>query len=134
MLRSTLVALGASCCFACSAGGDTTREEHAFGDAAGRACQVTLEKSSPSAPSLSATVSCDGEGRQCSSEATSCFQLSVDDMSHRVLNCPACCRGTASSFISSDCSELRCQSDSDCVYARATCQDGACECPNGICE
>lgn len=95
---------------------------------------ATLEKTSPDAPSLSQSVSCTSEGKQCSREATPCFQLSVEAQKREVQNCPACCQGTASSFVSKDCSTLVCETDADCVYARATCQDGKCACPNGYCE
>src|SRR6478752_375441 len=128
------------CCFAlwatsaCSAGNDTISEHHAFTDAVGRSCQAVLEKTSASAPSLSDSVSCDSDAKQCSSESNPCFQLSVDDVSGEVRNCPACCKGTASSFTSSDCSALICNTDADCVYSRARCVGGACVCTNGICE
>jgi hypothetical protein len=119
---------------ACSSGKDTTAEQHAFHDDGGRQCRATLEKTSPNAPSVSESVSCEGEGKPCSAEARACFQLNVDDASNQVRNCPACCKGTASSFVSSECSALICEVDTDCVYARAQCQDGVCVCPNGICE
>ncbi|HYP91221.1 MAG TPA: hypothetical protein VEQ59_23810 [Polyangiaceae bacterium] len=119
---------------ACSAGNDTISEEHSFTDGAGRSCRAVLEKTSVSAPSLSDTVSCDSGTRQCSAESKPCFQLSVDNDSGEVRNCPACCQGTASSFTSSDCSPLVCNTDADCVFARAQCVGGACTCENGICE
>jgi hypothetical protein len=130
-LRALLALLTA---LACSSGKDTTAEEHAFDDARGHVCRATLEKTSPSAPSVSQSVSCEGDARQCSTEATPCFQLNVDGESTEVRNCPACCKGTASSFVASDCSSLVCENDAGCVYARARCQDGVCVCPNGYCE
>jgi hypothetical protein len=121
-------------CGACSAGSDTSSERHAFEDGAGRACEAALEKTSSSAASLSVAVSCDGDGKQCSKEAKPCFQLNVDDLNQGLYNCPACCRGSASSFVAADCSALVCETDADCVYSRARCLGGACSCPNGICE
>ncbi len=132
MLRTAIFAWLAA--VACSAGSDTSSEQHAFTDDAGRSCQAALEKSSPDTPSLSQSVSCDGEARQCSAESSPCFQLTVDDASQQVQNCPACCRGTASSFNSADCSRLLCKTDADCVYSRAQCLGGACVCENGLCE
>jgi hypothetical protein len=121
-------------CVACSAGGDTVSEQHDFSDSAGRSCRATLEKASPGTPSLTQAVSCEGYSRQCSTESRPCFQLNVDDMSEQINNCPACCRGSASSFNSTECSALVCETDADCVYARAQCLGGACVCPDGICE
>jgi len=132
MLRSGILACLA--CVSCSAGGDTSTEKHAFSDSAGRVCDATLEKSSPATPSVTASVSCDGEGRQCSAESTACFELTVDDVTNQLANCPACCRGSASSFVSADCSALVCVTDVDCVYSRAQCVGGACVCPSGVCE
>src|ERR1041384_6695899 len=86
---STLTLLG--CWGACAGGKETSPEEHAFSDADGRACRATLEKTSPSAPSVSESVSCEGEVRACSNEATPCFELSVTTDTYAVMNCPACC-------------------------------------------
>lgn len=119
---------------ACSAGADTSPEPHAFADDAGRSCTATLEKTSPTARSVSQSVACDGEGRQCSKESNPCFQLTVNAETKQIENCPACCRGTATSYNSADCSALICETDVDCVYSRAQCVGGACVCPNGICE
>jgi hypothetical protein len=132
MLRVAL--LGWLSCVACSADADTSAEQHVFTDAAGRSCEATLEKSSPSAPSLSQSVRCDGDARQCSPEASACFQLTIDDMTHQIHDCPACCRGTATSYREADCSALVCELDADCVFARAQCSGGACVCPSGGCE
>jgi hypothetical protein len=127
-------ALAVVSCIACASGNDTIAEDHAFTDAVGRQCVATLTKTSASAPSSSQAVSCENGGKQCSAEASPCFQLNVEDESNQVRNCPACCKGTASSFVSSECSPLLCQVDADCVYARAKCESGACSCPNGLCE
>jgi len=132
MLRSVFVV--ALTCAACSAGGDTHAEKHPFGDSAGRSCEATLERTSASAPSVGESVACDGEPKQCSKASTPCFELTVDDETKQLNNCPACCRGTASSFVAAECSALVCVTDADCVYARAQCLGGACVCPNGLCE
>ena len=132
VLRSApLLLVGAA---ACSAGNVAVSEEHAFSDGSGRSCRATLEKASASSPSLSSSIGCDGEAKQCSKESAACFQLSVDDTTFGVRNCPACCKGTASSYLAADCSALVCNTDVDCVYARATCVGGACVCANGVCE
>ena len=132
MRRGLALALLAA--VACSAGNDTHAEQHPFSDGQGRTCRATLEKASPNAASVGESVSCEGETKQCSAESTPCFQLSIDATSGAVLNCPACCKGTASSFVSSDCSAIVCETDPDCVYTRAQCLNGACTCPNGVCE
>jgi hypothetical protein len=132
MLRLALWLLCLS--LACSSGKATTREQHGFSDAVGHACQATLEKTSSSSPVVSESVSCDREAKQCSSEATPCFQLSIDRVSYAIVNCPACCKGSASSFAKADCSPLVCETDADCVYAQAKCADGACSCPTGYCD
>jgi len=135
MWHSTWVrALALFSCSACASGNDVITEDHAFDDDAGRQCVATLTKTSASAPSSSQAVSCASGGKQCSAEASPCFQLNVEDESNQIRNCPACCKGTASSFVSSDCSPLLCQVDTDCVYARAKCDGGSCSCPNGLCE
>lgn len=121
-------------CLACSAGADTTWEEHAFDDEAGRTCRARLEKASSSAASLSQAVSCDAEGKACSKDSQPCFQLNFDAMTEALYNCPACCLGTASSFVQAECSPLICATDADCVYARSQCVGGACVCPSGACE
>ena len=132
---SNLVALLAaiSALGACSSD-DTYKEQHAFVDSASRSCQATLEKTSPSSPSVSSSITCDGLARECSDESTSCFVLSLDTETRLLRNCPACCKGTASSFFNADCSSLACASDSDCVFAEATCVEGLCGCPSGYCE
>jgi hypothetical protein len=119
---------------ACAGGKETTPEEHPFNDAQGRTCRATLEKTSPSAPSVSESVSCEGSPRACSGEATPCFELNVTTDTYAVTNCPACCRGSASSYVSEECSPVLCESDDDCIYARAVCSSGACQCPEGVCE
>ena len=119
---------------ACSSGKPTTQEQHDFSDASGRVCQATLDKTSPGAPAVKESVSCDGAAAQCSSESSPCFQLSIDRDSYAVRNCPACCKGTASSFAAVDCSPVVCAVDSDCVYAQAKCLNGACSCPSGYCD
>ena len=83
---------------------------------------------------MSEAVSCVGDARQCSSESSPCFELSVDHDGYAIRNCPACCLGSASSFLSADCSAIVCSVDSDCIYRQAKCQDGACVCPNGNCD
>jgi hypothetical protein len=119
---------------ACSSGKATTSEDHPFDDSAGHRCQAKLAKTSPTSPPVSETVTCDGEAKPCSAEATPCFELNVDRESFAIKNCPACCRGSASSFTSADCSPVLCASDTDCIYRQATCVDGACACPNGYCD
>lgn len=103
-------------------------------DDAGRACDATLEKTSPTAPVVSESVSCDGAARQCSSESSPCFQLNVDTVSYEIRSCPACCRGSASSFSLADCSTVLCTTDDDCIYMQAKCQSGKCRCPLGYCD
>ncbi len=131
--------LGLAFCLACAAlacsSNSVTRESRDFSDAAGRACQATLEKTSTSAAAVSESVACDGQGKQCSSSSLPCFELSVTSQTdgYQIRNCPACCKGGASSFFAADCSALVCSSDSDCVFAEAKCQDGVCTCPSGFC-
>lgn len=119
---------------ACSSTDDTMKESRDFVDEQGRSCRATLEKTAASAPVLSQTIACDGEGRDCSSESHSCFQLDVDLDTFEIKNCPACCHGMATSFYRADCSTLTCDTDADCVYASATCTDGVCFCPSGSCD
>ena len=134
-LGSALVAVCALCVLmACSSGGQTKPEEHDFSDDAGRACQATLERTSPSAPVVSQSVSCDSAAKQCSSESAPCFELNIDATTYQIRNCPACCKGSASSFVLADCSTVLCAADSDCVYAQAKCQTGICTCPQGSCD
>jgi hypothetical protein len=83
---------------------------------------------------VSESIVCEGEVRACSAEATPCFELSVTTDTFAVMNCPGCCRGSASSYASADCSPVQCERDEDCVYQRALCTDGSCECPEGVCE
>ena len=132
MLRlAPLLALSA---LACSSGKATTSEDHAFDDGAGRTCHAKLAKTSPTTPPVGETVTCEGEARQCSAESAPCFELNVDRETFAIKNCPACCRGSASSFTSADCSPVLCASDADCIYRQAKCVDGACTCPNGYCD
>jgi hypothetical protein len=119
---------------ACSSNDDTTKARYGFTDAEGRSCQATLERASADAPVLSATIECDGERRACSSESHPCFQLDIALQSFEIMNCPACCRGAASSFYGADCSPLTCEADTDCVYASARCTEGVCLCPGGSCD
>ncbi len=132
MLRLALLLLGGVP--ACSSGRATTEEQHDFSDEAGRTCQAKLAKTSPTTPPVSEAVSCEGDGRQCSHDSTPCFELSIDRDSYAIRNCPACCRGSASSFVSADCSAILCAADADCVYRQAKCQAGACVCPKGYCD
>jgi hypothetical protein len=117
----------------CSSDDDTIKESHDFADEAGRACRATLERTSTSSPVVFSSVACDGIGRGCSSESTPCFQLSVADDTVELLNCPACCIGDSSSFVTSQCSRVVCESDADCIYTEATCKNGACACADGHC-
>lgn len=135
-LHRSLCALSLASCslLACAAGKETSPEDHAFTDAQGRSCRATLEKTSPSAPSVSDSVSCEGDSRACSTDSTPCFDLSVTTDTFAVMNCPACCRGSASSYVSADCSPVVCQIDADCIYQRAVCEEGECVCPDGVCE
>jgi hypothetical protein len=118
----------------CSSSKVTSTDQHAFSDGAGRICQATLARTSPTSPPVSESVSCDGAARQCSAESKPCFELSIDSITYEIRNCPACCRGSASSFTAADCSALVCEAASDCVYTQARCVDGACRCPTGNCE
>jgi len=119
---------------ACSSGKATSDELHDFNDGAGRACHAKLAKTSPTSPPVSESVSCEGESKQCSAESKPCFELSIDRETFEIKNCPACCRGSASSFASTDCSAVLCASDADCVYRQAKCVEGACSCPGGFCD
>lgn len=119
---------------ACSSNDDTITEDHVFSDAQGRICRATLERKGESSPVVFSKVSCDGAGRECSSESTPCFQLSVAPDGTELRNCPACCKGSSSSFVSSQCNAVLCRTQSDCVYADASCTDGVCQCPGGRCE
>lgn len=119
---------------ACSSDDDTVKESHDFSDGAGRSCQAVLERTSATSPVVSSSVACDGAGKACSSESTPCFQLSVDPESALLRNCPACCKGSSSSFIGSECSPVTCEVDDDCVFPDAACEDGACSCAGGHCE
>lgn len=118
----------------CSSNDDTIAEEHSFNDAAGRACEARLERPGESSPVVFSKVACDGVGRDCSSESTPCFQLSVERDGTELRNCPACCKGSSSSFVSTECSAVLCDTATDCVYAEAECTDGVCHCPGGRCE
>lgn len=119
---------------ACSSDDATVTESYQFQDRAGRTCQATLEKTSPSSPSVNQSVSCDGVPKSCSGEASACFVLSVDAESEEIRSCPACCKGNSSSFVGSECAALVCETDRDCVYAEASCEAGSCRCPGGYCE
>jgi hypothetical protein len=136
--RRVLLALGLSpyAVAACSSSGNTIEETRDFSDDQGRNCQAKLKRTSLHAPAVSDSVSCDSPSKQCSSEASPCFELSVaDKANHYTLrNCPACCSGTASSFVSADCSPVVCSADTDCVFGLAQCQNGTCSCPDGVCD
>jgi len=119
---------------ACSSGGQTKSERHDFSDDTGRSCQATLERTSPTAPVVGESVSCDSAGKQCSHDASPCFQLNIDATSFQIRNCPACCEGSASSFVLADCNALVCTTDSDCVFGQAKCEAGSCTCPQGFCD
>jgi hypothetical protein len=132
--RHALFITLAGSALACAGGKETTPETHVYVDAAGRGCEATLEKTSSSAPSVSESVTCDSGERDCSTEASPCFELSVTPDTYAVTNCPACCRGSASSYSAADCSAVTCEADTDCIFQKAICSDGACVCPNGVCE
>ncbi|HKY40265.1 MAG TPA: hypothetical protein VJN18_30230 [Polyangiaceae bacterium] len=121
-------------CASCSSDDDTVKETYGYSDSNGRACQATLEKTSPGAPSINQSVSCDGEPKSCSAESEPCFVLSVDSDTDAIRNCPACCKGNSSSFVGRECSIVVCQTATDCVFAKATCATGSCNCPSGNCE
>jgi hypothetical protein len=120
--------------FGCSSDDATTEATYTFSDAAGRACEATLERTSTSSRVLFSAVSCDGEGKTCSSESSPCFQLSVERDGQELRNCPACCKGSSSSFVSGECSAVTCETAADCVYAEATCEEGICTCADGHCD
>jgi hypothetical protein len=130
---SRCVILLALAVLGCSSDDDTLKETHDFGDAAGRACRAELERTSSSSPVVSSAVTCDGARKECSPESTPCFQLSVAEGMTELRNCPACCKGSSSSFVNDECSAVVCESDTDCIYAEATCQQGVCNCPDGHC-
>lgn len=132
MLR--IAALLAWLSLGCSSGKATSDDSHDFNDGAGRSCRATLAKTSPTSAPVSESVTCEGETKRCSAESKPCFELSVDGESFAIQNCPACCRGSASSFVSADCSPVLCASDGDCVYRLAKCVEGVCSCPNGSCD
>lgn len=134
MLRCTLSLALALAAFACSSDDDTIKESHDFSDSEGRSCQAVLERTSDSSPVSSSTVNCDGPGKECSSESTPCFQLSVEPMGTQLRNCPACCKGSSSSFVGSECSPVTCDSDADCVFPDAECDGGVCSCADGHCD
>jgi hypothetical protein len=119
---------------ACAGGKETTPEDHPFSDAQGRSCRATLEKTSPSSPSVRESVSCEGQTKECSSGSAPCFELSIDREAQGVMNCPACCKGSAVSFVSKECSAIVCEADEDCIFGKARCLDGVCLCPEGSCE
>lgn len=130
-----LAGLLAHAAFGCSSSGDPEHEAHDFNDAQGRACRATLVKTSKSGAAVSESVSCDADAKACGGEAKPCFELSIaaEVDAYAIRNCPACCLGTASSFVESECTGVVCSADADCVFASAKCQDGACVCPQGSC-
>lgn len=121
---------------ACSSTGDTLKETRDFNDSQGRVCQAKLSRTSEHAPALSESVSCDRDAKQCSAEAKPCFSLSTasKEEGYTLRNCPACCSGTASSFVSTDCSPVACSTNEDCVFSLAECQGSVCVCPGGACD
>jgi len=121
---------------ACSSSGEGIKETRNFTDSQGRNCQASLRRDSAHAPAASEGVACDGASRQCSTESTPCFELSVatQEDGYVLRNCPACCLGTASSFVFADCNPVACTANADCVFALATCEAGRCVCANGECE
>ncbi|HEX2871784.1 MAG TPA: hypothetical protein VHP33_11020 [Polyangiaceae bacterium] len=134
LCRLRHVCLSAVLVLACSSGKATSDELHDFNDGKGRACLAKLAKISPTSAPVRETVSCDGDAKQCSAESKPCFELNVAPDTFEILNCPACCRGSASSFVSADCSAVLCASDADCIYRQAKCIEGACSCPDGNCD
>jgi hypothetical protein len=120
---------------ACSSTGDLVHEARDFNDAEGRACSASLAKTSQTSPAVSEGVKCDSGAKQCSSDTKACFELSVagEADAYAIRNCPACCLGTASSFVTSECTTVVCSVNADCIFAHAQCQDGACVCPLGSC-
>ena len=118
----------------CSSDDPTIEETHDFVDAAERQCQATLERTSEGSPVVFSSVSCSGAGRECSSESSPCFQLSIAPRSIELRNCAACCKGSSSSFVDGDCSAVVCEGNADCVYPNAECEAGVCTCPNGSCD
>jgi hypothetical protein len=119
---------------ACSSNDDTIEQTYDYADSTGRACQATLEKTSPGSPSVNQSVSCDGAPKACSGESSPCFVLSVDPENEAIRNCPACCKGNSSSFVGTECSIVVCETEADCVYGKSTCVSGLCNCPGGYCE
>jgi hypothetical protein len=121
---------------ACASSGAGIEESREFSDALGRACQAKLSRTSQHAPALSESVTCNGMARECSGESRPCFELSTGkkDDGYALGNCPACCLGTASSFVMSECSPVVCTVDADCIFGGATCEGGTCVCPSGICD
>lgn len=119
---------------ACSSNDDTVKETHDFSDGEGRRCHAVLERMSSSSAVVFSSVECNGAIKDCSSESTACFQLSVEPTSSQLRNCPACCKGSSSSFVSSECSPVVCEDDADCVFPDAKCDGGACSCADGHCE
>lgn len=129
--RSVWLALSV---LACSSDDPTLKEPHDFRDGEGRSCRAVLERTSETSAVISSTVECDGSSKECSSESAPCFQLSVARMGTELRNCPACCKGSSSSFTSSECSPVTCADRDDCVFSDAECVDGICSCADGRCE
>ena len=89
---------------ACASSGAGSEESRSFSDALGRACQAKLSRTSEHAPAVSEAVTCDSMPRECSGESHACFELSTGkkEDGYALRNCPACCLGTASSFVTAD--------------------------------
>lgn len=134
--RLARLALVAVLCNACSSSGAKIEETRTFNDEQGRACSAKLTRTSEHAPAVSESVSCDRDAKQCSAEANPCFALSTanEEQGYTLRNCPACCSGSASSFVSADCSPVACDADADCIFDLARCVDAVCVCPNGVCD
>ena len=94
-----------------------------FKDTAGRTCTVSGDD-----------VSCTGEGKVCEPPATSRFVV-IGLANSPMQMCPGCkeADGSTSYDTGSDCTQIVCQSNSDCGFAAATCKEGQCWCAPGKC-
>jgi hypothetical protein len=133
-IRRSSFALAFALHVALGCSSDETREERReYSDGIGRRCVATLQKTSANAQVVRKTTSCDGELKACNGDAKPCFQLSEHEQTRALLNCPACCQGKSSSFSSTECSELVCDSDAECVFESARCEQGRCVCTTNFC-